>query len=365
MGTAALVRQRVSRRPPRLFLPEPRGAVDRPSPRRKTRPQAGPLVAGTASNVLRFRRPRARLRAGVALPAAGLLIVLTVVPALGALRERGDSLAVAAAASDTGTALAGYLISEPIHPEARVTALPQALRVVTYRVKRGDSLSGIAQRFGLSVDTLISFNNVRRARSLSAGTELRVPSADGLAYTVRRGDTLLGIAQRHGITLESLLDWNALESDVVVPGQVLFVPGARLPASVRDSVLGKLIVYPARGELSSRFGWRLNPFTGLREHHNGIDISARIGTPVVAAMAGRVAMAGVSPVYGKYLILTHAGGYQTLYGHLNRALVAPGATVAQGQRIGEVGNTGYSTGSHLHFTVFRNGVPVDPVRLFE
>ena len=183
----------------------------------------------------------------------------------------------------------------------------------------------MAQRFGLSVDTLISFNNIRRARSLSAGVELRVPSADGLAYTVRRGDTLKAIAVRHGVSLESLLDWNALESDTIREGQELFIAGARLPASVRDSVLGKLMVYPTRGELSSRFGWRQNPFTAVREHHNGLDISAPIGTPVVAAMSGRVAMAGVSPVYGKYLILTHAGGFQTLYGHLNRSLVGPGS----------------------------------------
>ena len=356
MGTAALVGQRVNRRPPRLSLPQPRVPALRPAPR----PGRGPT-----SNVLAFRGPRRRLRAGVALPAAGLLIVVAVVPALGTLRERSASEAFAVSAPHNADAMAGYLISEPIQSDAQRTPLPQALKIGSYKVRSGDSLGGVAQRLGLSVDTLISFNGIRRARALTSGMDLKVPNADGLAYTVRRGDTLRAIAARHGVSLESLVDWNALESDVIKAGQALFLPGVRLPASVRDSVLGKLMVYPARGELSSRFGWRQNPFTGLREHHNGLDISAPAGIPVVAAMSGRVAMSGISPVYGKYLILTHGGGFQTLYGHLNRLLVARGAVVSQGERIGEVGNTGYSTGSHLHFTVFRNSVPVDPLRLLE
>lgn len=349
MGTAALAKQHVSRRPPRLCLPAPPQEVRRPV------------------RVLDFsrRRRHRRLPAGVALPLAGLLVVLAVVPAVGTRTplEASDGLAVST--PGTAEALAGYLISEPIQKGSGRTPLPQTLRIGSYRVKPGESLTSVAQRLGLSVDTLISFNNIRRARALSAGTELRAPNADGLAYTVRRGDTLRAIASRHGISLESLLDWNNLQSDVIAAGQVLFIPGGRLPASVRDSVLGKLMIYPTRGELSSRFGWRENPFTGLREHHNGIDISAAIGAPVVAAMSGRVAMTGVSPVYGKYVILTHASGYQTLYGHLNRVLAARGAAVSQGQPIAEVGNTGYSTGSHLHFTVFRNNVPVDPLRLFD
>ncbi len=346
MGTAALAKQHVSRRPLRLCLPPPQ-EIRRPAA------------------VLAFRRRRRRLPTGVALPVVGLLICLAVVPAVGTRQGRLPADGLAMSAPATAEALAGYLISEPIREGGGRTPLPQTLRIGSYRVRPGESLTAIARRLGLSVDTLISFNSIRRARSLSAGTQLRAPNADGLAYTVRRGDTLRAIASRYGISLESLLDWNNLQSDIIAAGQFLFIPGGRLPASVRDSVLGRLMVVPCRGELSSRFGWRQNPFTGVREHHNGVDISAPIGTPVVAAMSGRVAMTGVSPVYGKYVILTHASGYQTLYGHLNRVLVARGAAVSQGQPIGEVGNTGYSTGSHLHFTVFRHNVPVDPLRLFD
>jgi murein DD-endopeptidase MepM/ murein hydrolase activator NlpD len=290
---------------------------------------------------------------------------MAVAPAVGTRSGVRPAEIAAAAPPDTAEALAGYLISEPIQKIEPRGALPHTLSVGSHRVARGESLLAIAQRYGISVDALISFNDIKRARSLQAGTQLRVPNADGLAYTVRRGDTLEGIAARYGVSLEGLLDWNRIESDVIHAGESLFIPGARLPASVRESVLGRLMVFPTRGDLSSRFGWRLNPFTGLREHHNGLDIGAAIGTPVMAAAGGRVAATGISPVYGRYVILAHGGGLQTLYGHLSRVLVSRGTSVAQGQKIGEVGNTGYSTGSHLHFTVFRNGVPVDPLRFFQ
>jgi murein DD-endopeptidase MepM/ murein hydrolase activator NlpD len=261
------------------------------------------------------------------------------------------------------TLLASYLITEPIvrGSQAGGAELPDTLKVTTYTVRAGDSLSSIAQKTGLRIDTLISFNNIKRARSLMTGTELQIPNADGLRYVVRRGDSLTSIAARSGTDLNGLLDWNNLDSDVIRVGQSLFLPGAALTATQRDMVLGRLFIYPTRGQISSRFGWRRNPFTGVREHHNGLDIQNRTGTPVNAAMAGRVAMVGVNPVYGKYVILQHAEGFQSLYAHLSRIQVERGMQVGQGQRIGSMGNTGYSTGSHLHFTIFRSQVPVDPL----
>ena len=265
---------------------------------------------------------------------------------------------------DSHAALSEYLLTEPIRnrragPEAET---PATVRLQTYRVRPGDSLSAIAQRFGLRVDTVISFNDIRRARNLMAGMELRIPNADGLAHVVRRGDSLGAVATRYGISLNSLLDWNNLESAVIRPGETLFIPGSALSATERDTVLGRLFIYPTRGSISSRFGDRVSPFTGLREHHNGLDIAGREGTAVSSAMAGRVAMVGVNPVYGRYVIVQHADGFQTLYAHLQRIDASKAARVAQGQQIGTMGNTGYSTGPHLHFTIFKNHVPVDPLR---
>jgi murein DD-endopeptidase MepM/ murein hydrolase activator NlpD len=239
---------------------------------------------------------------------------------------------------------------------------PLTLRTSAYTVQGGDTLSGIAQRFGLAMDTLISFNGIQEARALKVGSQLALPNANGLKYRVRRGDSLEGIARRFGVALNDLLDWNSLESSLIVPGQELFIPGARLSEHELNRVFGRLFILPARGRLSSRFGVRGDPFTGVSRFHNGIDLAGRVGTPVMAAMSGRVSMVGFNPNYGRYVILSHAEGFQTLYGHLDGFQVRRGARVKQGELIGSMGNSGYSTGSHLHFAIFLRGEPVDPSR---
>ena len=268
-------------------------------------------------------------------------------------------------AADAETALFEYLVPEEfqgtggaeLHPEAVDT-----VRTRLYTVRSGDTVSGIAQRFGLNMDTVISFNDIEDARGLRVGATLTLPNADGLKYRVRRGDYLEGIARQHGVDLSALLDWNSLESALIVPGQELFLPGARLSEMERNRVFGRLFIYPAAGRITSRFGIRSDPITGLRRFHNGVDLANAVGTPVVASMSGRVAMLGYNPNFGKYIILSHPEGFQTLYGHLDAFLVQKGQRVSQGQTIARMGNSGYSTGSHLHFSVFKRGEPVDPFK---
>ena len=229
-----------------------------------------------------------------------------------------------------------------------------------YEVAAGDSLGGLADRFEVTLDTIISFNALRRERDLREGLELVIPSHSGIRYTVRRGDNLSRIANRHGVSLDAVLDVNDIASSIITPGQILLIPGAGLSENVRNRVLGRLFIAPARGRFSSPYGYRDDPFTGLRTFHNGIDIANAPGTPVVASMSGTVAMVGYNGNYGRYVILRHPDGFQTLYAHLARAQVSHGDRVRQGHRLGEMGNTGYSTGNHLHFSIFLNGTHVDP-----
>jgi len=237
----------------------------------------------------------------------------------------------------------------------------KTLATVVYTVRPGDSVSGIAQKHGLAIDTVLSWNAIRDAHLVVPGRVLVLPNADGLRYTVRRGATLEGIANRNGIPLASSLDWNDLGSAVIGVGQTIFLPGARMSAADIARALGTFFVWPVKGKLSSRFGMRVGPVDGINRFHYGIDLKADIGTSVVAAAGGTVADVGYNGTYGKYIILRH-NGFQTLYGHLSRFTVATGESVAQGRKIGEVGNTGVSTGPHLHFGVFRGGEPVDPLR---
>ncbi len=117
---------------------------------------------------------------------------------------------------------------------------------------------------------------------------------------------------------------------------------------------------PARGPVTSGFGWRFHPILGTSRMHTGIDIGAATGSPVYAAGAGEVLSAGWRGGYGRCIILLHGGEVATLYGHLSAIRVRVGQGVARGQVIGSVGSTGLSTGPHLHFEVRRNGVPVNP-----
>ena len=119
-------------------------------------------------------------------------------------------------------------------------------------------------------------------------------------------------------------------------------------------------IWPAKGWLSSGFGYRISPFTGLREFHKGFDISSRKGTKVIATADGVVTFAGRNGLYGNMIKIDHGHGMMTRYGHLEKMLKKRGDAVKRGDVIGLMGNTGRSTGPHVHYEVFLNGLPVNP-----
>jgi murein DD-endopeptidase MepM/ murein hydrolase activator NlpD len=118
--------------------------------------------------------------------------------------------------------------------------------------------------------------------------------------------------------------------------------------------------WPVKGWLTSSFGMRRDPFNGRRKMHEGLDIAARTGTSVTATADGIVSSVKTEPGYGKVVILDHGYGYRTIYGHNSRYYVKVGQRVRRGERIAAVGNTGRSTGSHVHYEIRLNGVPVNP-----
>jgi len=130
----------------------------------------------------------------------------------------------------------------------------------------------------------------------------------------------------------------------------------------KDRLAATPALWPTEGHVSSRFGSRTSPFTGQPQHHTGIDIAAPPGTPIRAPADGVVTFAGTLPGYGHAVVLTHGFGFKTFYGHNQRNQVSKGQTVKRGQVIALVGNTGYSTGSHLHYEVLLNDQPHDPLK---
>jgi murein DD-endopeptidase MepM/ murein hydrolase activator NlpD len=231
----------------------------------------------------------------------------------------------------------------------------------SYKVRRGDSVSRIAARYSLSMDAIIASNGISNARRLREGENLKIPNMDGIPYTLRKDDTLEKISKNMGVPLEAILDANDIQTDIIAAGTQLFIPGARMKKEDLHLAMGDAFIYPVRGRLTSGYGWRNDPISGVRRYHAALDMAVPEGTTVKAAMDGRIATVGYNATYGRYIIVSHGSGFQTMYAHLSSVLVKQNAWVLQGAKIGESGNTGYSTGPHLHFAVYKNGRAVNPL----
>jgi len=242
------------------------------------------------------------------------------------------------------------------------------LTYTSYRIRKGDMIGVIAERFGLTQDTLISINNIRQTRRIQIGEYIKVPSMPGILYTTKKdGETVASVAEKYQVSAQKTAAVNHLhEQGALAAGTSLFVPDAFMDWVTRQEINGDLFRRPLRARyyVSSNFGWRRSPFTGKRTFHNGVDMASPAWTPVYAALAGTVTAAGFHSVYGNYVIVTHHSGYRTLYGHMVGIKARKGQSVDTRTVLGWVGTTGLSTGPHLHFSVFKYGSAVNPVSLW-
>jgi murein DD-endopeptidase MepM/ murein hydrolase activator NlpD len=250
-------------------------------------------------------------------------------------------------------------------PEPEAYSKPRMLLSFSYKVQPGDTIGVLAETFGLYQDTLLSLNGIKNSRLLQIGQVLRIPNQDGILYAVKQGDTLAAIAEKYETGPESILTANELFSETINPNTSLFIPGARLSRADLQEINGDFFLWPVRGYITSLYGYRSSPFTGARQFHTGLDIGVAHGTPIKAAMSGRVSAVGYDDATGNYVVITHSAGYRTLYGHLSKFRTQTGAYVQPGEIIGEVGSTGLSTGPHVHFTVYKNGRTVNPRTLIK
>ena len=257
-----------------------------------------------------------------------------------------------------------------LHPKVEeMTNLPSIVKEVKYTdyvVQRGDTISGIAYKMGLkNIGTIFSANNVTNAKRIMSGTHLTIPSMDGILYTVEKYDSLESIAEKFNVPLEALLDANDLNDTEISFNTRLFIPGASLSIMELRKAMGELFIYPIQGRLTSPFGYRRDPFTGRKSFHSGIDLAAPVGTPIKVILDGTVSLTSYSRIFGNYIIVTHSNGYQSLYGHVSAFNAKKGQRVSQGQTIALVGNTGLSTGPHVHLSIYKNGNLIDPLSVLK
>ncbi|MFW6381966.1 MAG: peptidoglycan DD-metalloendopeptidase family protein [Bacillota bacterium] len=226
--------------------------------------------------------------------------------------------------------------------------------VKTHVVSPGESLWTIASKHNIDIDTLIGANDINDMNQIMPGDELTILPVKGIMYRIGPGDSLQNLISKYSLDKDRVMQANNLvDSDNLSTGENIILPGAKPKFGYQDR-LNQMFIRPVVGRISSPFGPRWG------SHHDGIDYAVPIGTPVKAAGGGRIVYVGWSSGYGKTVIIEHQQGMRTLYAHLNSFNVRNGQRVNRGQAVAGSGNTGRSTGPHVHFEVRVNGRPVNP-----
>lgn len=269
----------------------------------------------------------------------------------------------------------GPLLQSLQDPSTKVSQKPRA-ETIEYKVEKGDTISTIAQKFGISTDTIKWANRLTNVDQVKPGDTLKILPVTGVAHTVKSGDTLESIAKKYQAEAQAMVDFpfNDIPDDFSLKiGQVLIVPDgvietapprkrvqpqylAKGPESpVFEALGGAKFVWPTSGSLTQYFVW----------YHPGIDLANRSAPGIAASDGGTVALAGWPDNlgYGNRVVIDHGNGYRSLYAHLSNVYVSVGETISRGQIIGQMGSTGRSTGTHLHFEIHYRGVPVNPLSI--
>lgn len=302
-----------------------------------------------------------------------------IAPATGATGATGPAVAAAGVppapaeeASVEGPFLDDGTLLKPVAVDT--TVADGSGLIQTYKVKAGDTLTGIASKFGISMMTIWWANSLKSKDDLRLGQTLTIPPVTGLVVTVGAADTLNGLAARYDVDTADILVENQLDDPNLVVGQVLVIPGAagkgipvpesqpnEAPRSSQGSARSGTARAPATYS-GGAFSW---PVSGggnyisqyFRYGHYGLDIAADYGSSVRATASGTVLFAGWKNNGGGYQVwVAHGSGLYSTYNHMSGVSVGVGQRVSEGQQVGRVGSSGNSTGSHLHFEVWRGGI---------
>lgn len=247
--------------------------------------------------------------------------------------------------------------------------------IITHTVAEGETLSSIAERYSISVESILWENDLSEKATIKPGQELSILPVDGVRHKVTRGETVYTIGKKYGLDnseVQVIVDYpfNEFLNDetfALTTGQYIVVPGGEKPNAPKPKPTFVAIPLPQPGALTGNgsFVWpasgRITQYYSF--YHKAIDIANSAGGPILAADSGTVIVAGWpdSSGYGNRVIIDHGNGFVTLYAHLRTIQVSVGQTVNRGDVIGQMGNTGRSTGTHLHFEIRQGGGLLNPL----
>ena len=281
--------------------------------------------------------------------------------------------ALTAAAADEGLAFGDVSLGHAdviIKPLSIPTSplVSHAPRV--HIVAQGDTLESIGRQYDLPWRDIV-WSNPDLRMPLTAGRPIKLPPAPGVVVVVGTGDTPASLATTYGVEVTTVLGFNGIRGPELTAGSVLVIPvdptrGANLSTGVPADPIypGEFLCPIAGAQIIQRFGptsFALEPpYGGYLHFHTGVDLLAGYGTPIVAAAGGKVTAAGDAYGFGVRVEVTDSFGLVEIYAHMSQVSVAVGQEVQQGDKVGYVGSTGFSIGSHLHFQLEVGGMPTAP-----
>jgi murein DD-endopeptidase MepM/ murein hydrolase activator NlpD len=241
---------------------------------------------------------------------------------------------------------------------------------IAHIVAQGDTLESIGRQYNLPWRYIV-WSNPGLRMPLAVGRPVKVPPVPGVVVVVRRGDTPAGLAAAYGVDVSTVLGFNGIRGAQLTPGSVLVIPvdpaqGPNLSTGVPADPVdpGQFICPIAGAQIIQQFGptaFAIEPsFGGYLHFHTGVDLLAGYGTPIVAAAGGKVTATGNADYFGIRVEITDSFGLVEIYAHMSQVVVAVGQEVQQGQKVGYVGSTGLSIGSHLHFQLEVGRLPTAP-----
>ena len=233
------------------------------------------------------------------------------------------------------------------------------LKFFEYTISEKDDFFGIIAASGTDLDTVVSVNKLKGSKE-NAGKKIFIPNMRGVLHNVKETESIDSISAFYGVPKQYILKVNKI---TVLSKSDLFIPMGKISSSDRQKFLNAGFTSPIASKnarLSSSFGTRKDPFTGEHDFHEGIDLACPLGTPVRTARDGIIVVAGNEGGYGNLVVVRHSNGYETYYGHLSKFLVKEGQKVKKGDIVALSGNTGRTTGPHLHYEIRKNGKALNP-----
>ncbi len=257
-----------------------------------------------------------------------------------------------------------------VDPLTQVSDKPRA-DILDYKVESGDTLASISKKFGVDADSIKWLNPGLSDKKVKVESVLKIPPVVGVVHRVKNGETVYSIAKKYNVSAQAIVDFpfNEFTDDetfALAIGQQIIVPDGEMPDEIILSPRNTTASTPNAGAVSATGNW-IWPAAGtitqqFKPWHKGIDIANHNGGSILAADSGTIVHASWdNSGYGNMVMIDHGNGYRTLYGHLSKFAVVLGQTVKRGDVLGQMGSTGRSTGTHLHFEIRTSKGNVNPL----